>query len=364
MTGSVAAPGSRAAALVDLRRAPLVAIQAIDLRAARRDFWADEAALWDRLIASWAGLDDAAWRLPGAAPSDAGGPDWSLLDHVGHLVDWYELAIGYVGVALGGGGWPTDDDFDGGDFDTFNERRRSIFTDVRPAEVRARLLASHAGLLTAADPLPLATIYSDAAWGWVYSALHGHAIDHLRVIEPWADKLRVRQVQNDPFGPDPQPVASDLAGAKARFWADDASVSAQLDETLDSLPVEAWTAAEVTPGWTIADHVGHLAAWCDEAVTVLKTHAATGRWRELPAAGIDAWNEEQVSRSRGTPVAEVRAGYDASRTRLRGAIGDMTDEEWLDPEGFSWAYEDLHGHARAHLGMIAPAAARARWPLE
>jgi hypothetical protein len=78
MTGSVAAPGSRAAALVELRRAPLVAIQAIDLRAARRDFWADEAALWDRLIASWAGLDDAAWRLPGAAPSDAGGPDWGV----------------------------------------------------------------------------------------------------------------------------------------------------------------------------------------------------------------------------------------------------------------------------------------------
>ena len=102
MTGSVAAPGSRAAALVDLRRAPLVAIQAIDLRAARRDFWADEAALWDRLIASWAGLDDAAWRLPGAAPSDAGGPDWSLLDHVGHLVDWYELAPGTPAGALRG----------------------------------------------------------------------------------------------------------------------------------------------------------------------------------------------------------------------------------------------------------------------
>jgi hypothetical protein len=40
----------------------------------------------------------------------------------------------------------------------------------------------------------------------------------------------------------------------------------------------------------------------------------------------------------------------------------MTDDEWLDPEGFSWAYEDLHGHVRIHLAMIGPWAARARWP--
>jgi hypothetical protein len=40
----------------------------------------------------------------------------------------------------------------------------------------------------------------------------------------------------------------------------------------------------------------------------------------------------------------------------------MTDDEWLDPEGFSWAYEDLHGHVRAHHAMIGPWAARIAWP--
>jgi hypothetical protein len=40
----------------------------------------------------------------------------------------------------------------------------------------------------------------------------------------------------------------------------------------------------------------------------------------------------------------------------------MTDDEWLDPEGFSWAYEDLHGHVRAHHAMIGPWAARLAWP--
>ena len=63
-----------ALATADLRRAPLTAIRSRDLRAPDRDMWADEAALWDRLTGTWAGLDDAAWHLPGAAPSDAGGP--------------------------------------------------------------------------------------------------------------------------------------------------------------------------------------------------------------------------------------------------------------------------------------------------
>lgn len=363
MTGIVAtARGTAAGIDLDLRRAPLGDVQAIDFRAATRDFWADEAALWDRLTASWAGLDDAAWRLPGAAASDAGGPDWSLLDHVAHILDWDELAVVYIEEALDTGRWPTDDEYDGGDFDTFNERRRSLFADVRPADLRARLDAAHGALLAVGGRLPLAAIYSDAAWGWVYNVLHGHAIDHLRVLEPWADRLRVRQAQNDPFGPDPQPDASDLAAAKDRFWADEASVLAQFESMIRALPIDAWTAAEVTPGWTVADHVGHIAAWFNQAAEALEEHHRTGTWRAVPAEGIDAWNDTQVRGTRGAPVAELLRRYEAGHGRLRAAAAAMSDAEWLDPDGFSWAYEDLHGHVRAHLASIAPYAATVGWP--
>lgn len=361
MTG-IATPGTNAVAALDLRRAPLAVVRGVDFRSATRDFWADEAALWDRLVATWAGLDDAAWRLPGAAPSDAGGPDWSLLDHVGHVLDWYELAIAYIGEALDTDRWPTDDDYDGGDFDTFNEGRRPLFADVPPPDVRTRLDAAHAGMVAVARRLPLATIRSDQAWGWVYSVLHGHSIDHLRVLEPWADRLRARQIENDPFGPDPQPAASDLPAAKARFWADEAATFAHLDSILVGLPADAWTSAEVTPGWTIADHVGHLTAWFDEAADALEEHRRAGRWRELPPGGTDAWNDEQVRLARGTPTATLRERYATGRDRLRNVVAEMGDEVWLDPEGFSWAYEDLHGHARGHLAMIGPFAARIGWP--
>ena len=65
---------------------------------------------------TWAGLDDAAWHLPGAAPSDAGGPDWSLAEHVGHIADWLELATDYTARAIETGEWPADNEY--GDFDT------------------------------------------------------------------------------------------------------------------------------------------------------------------------------------------------------------------------------------------------------
>ena len=142
-----------------------------DLRAPERDLWADEAALWDRMQRAWAGLDDAAWHLPGAAPSDAGGPDWSLAEHVGHIADWLELAADYTTRAIETGEWPSDDDYDDGDFDTFNERRREPWASMPRDEIlapaRGRPAAPARGRPAAlARDDPRAT----TAWGWVYAA--------------------------------------------------------------------------------------------------------------------------------------------------------------------------------------------------
>ena len=178
--------------------------RALDLRGAERDLWADEAALWDRLIATWAGLDDAAWHLPGAAPSDAGGPDWSLAEHIGHIADWQELAADYIPVAIGTGRWPSDDDYDGGDFDRYNERRRAPWTTMSAEAILARLAAARPRVLAAARHLTPETIRGHEAWGWVYFVLHGHYLDHLAVVEPWTDSLRLRQVDGDPFVADPR----------------------------------------------------------------------------------------------------------------------------------------------------------------
>ncbi len=183
-------PTENAGLAIDLRRAPLADIRALDLRAPARDLWADEAAMWDRFVASWDGLDDEAWHLPGAAPSDAGGPDWSLAEHVGHIADWQELAIDYVGVALETGRWPSARDYDDGDFDRYNERRRAPWTTMSSNAIVDRLATARPRLLAAASRLPDGTVRSDAGWAWTYPVLHGHYLDHLAVIEPWTTALR------------------------------------------------------------------------------------------------------------------------------------------------------------------------------
>jgi hypothetical protein len=347
---------------VDLRRASLGDLRAIDFRSPRRDYWADEAAIHDRFGAVWVALDDAAWRLPGAAPSDAGGPDWSLLDHVGHVIDWWELASAYIGRVLDGADWPSDEDFyEGGDFDALNEERRSGFAELAPRDLRERAVEAHGRALAVARQLPGEEIRSDAAWGWVHQVLHGHELDHLTVLEPWADVLRRRQIGNDPFGRDPQPLRATLRADIDRFWTDAALVLADFERLMTDASDETWTAA-ADGDWTLADHVGHVARWFAEGARALETHRQGEPWADLPPEGLDAFNARAVQAARGTSVGELRRQYAAGVTRLQDAIEAMTDEEWLDPEGFSWAYEDLHGHVRAHHAMIGPWVARIGWP--
>jgi ABC-type molybdenum transport system ATPase subunit/photorepair protein PhrA len=254
-----------------------------------------------------------------------------------------------------------------GSLDGITERRvvaglRERFEAIPPLELRRRLAIVRDAALPLARRLDMATIRSDTAWGWVYSVLHGHALDHLRVIEPWAELLRARQVQNDPFGGHPQPVASAIDAGKAAFWADEAAITELFRETVFGLPDAAWTTGEPTPGWTIADHVGHLTAWFEETIAAIAEHRPGEPWRPLPAIGLDAWNAAEAARRRGTDPADLRDGFETARSRLVAVVAAMADDDWLDPEGFGWAYEDLHGHVRAHLAMIAPHAARAGWP--
>ena len=141
-------------------------------------------------------------------------------------------------------------------------------------------------------PLSPTAIREDAAWGWVYMTLHGHYLDHLAVIEPWAATLRARQADGDPFVADPRAVDH------AAFAAQDAAAAADLDALLRNLPLDRWVVGEVTPGWTVRDHVAHLADWAEEGVRAIEVFRRDGEWLADPDEGIDAWNERMVEAAR------------------------------------------------------------------
>jgi hypothetical protein len=178
---------------MDLRRVLLDTIRSRALRGPDRDLWADAAALWERLTESRTGLENGEWHASGEAPSDAGGPPWSLAEHVGHIADWQELAVVYTARAIDIGEWPSDRDYDDGNFDTYNEGRREPWASSPSDEIIARLTAARTRLLALAHDLTPATIREDEPWDWIYPALHGHYLDHLAVIEPWVAELRRRQ---------------------------------------------------------------------------------------------------------------------------------------------------------------------------
>ncbi len=359
MTALRASSGSdRNGSATDLRRASLADVRALDLRAPERDLWADEVAVWDRMSATWAGLDDAAWRLPGAAPSDAGGPDWSLAEHVGHIADWQELAVEYTARALDTGEWPDDKDYDGGDFDRYNERRREPWASLPRDEIVARLVEARPRLLALARRMSPETIRSNPPWGWIYLTLHGHYLDHLAVIEPWTEVLRRRQTDGDPFVTDPRPADH------GRFTAAEAAVAADFDHVVRTIPFERWTGHDVTPGWDLRDHVAHLADWAEEGAQALDVFERRGDWLADPEEGVDAWNERMVARWRDTPPADVLARYDSTMAALNEAVARLSMDVLRSPDGWSWVYDCLHGHVRKHLAMIGPWGAALDWPVE
>lgn len=350
------ASADAATAIVDLRRAPLADLRGLDYRSAGRDVRADEAALFDRMSATWAGLDDAAWHLPGAAPSDAGGPDWSLAEHVGHVADWQELAIDYVRVAIDTGRWPSDDDYDGGDFDRYNERRRAPWTTMPATAIETRLRSARPRLLALVDALPPDVLRGHAAWGWVHMVLHGHYLDHLAVIEPWTAELRARQTDGDPFIADPR--AADHAGLREQ----DATIAARFDALVRRVPADHWLTGEPTPGWTLGDHVGHLADWLLEGERAIRTWRRDGIWLSDPDEGLDAWNERHVEPNRGVPKAAVLERYDAARAAMLAAVDTLSVDDLRSADGWSWIYDCLHGHVRKHLAMVGPWLAALDWP--
>ena len=347
---------------LDLRRAPLGDLRALDFRAADRDFFADGQAIFDRFTASWAGLDDAAWQLTGASRSDAGGPDWSYRDHVAHLAGWAELGVEIARTGLEAGRWPADSEFDGGDFDHFNETLRDQWRAVRPAEIRSRLIAATDQLSALARQLKPDILRGDDAWGWVYMTLHGHQLDHLGLVEAWTDRLRERQVEGDPFGPDPVLGSGDPEADQDAFWAEEADVFAAFSQLVDAVPAELREVFAVTPDWSLKDHVAHVGSWFEEGAGAIEEHLRGGGWRSGPAEGLDAWNAHDLEALRGLPWAEVRHRLDVSRQRIRAAAHELAQADFRSTDGWDWTYWDLAGHVRSHLAMIAPWCVRTGWP--
>ena len=334
----------------DLRRAPLADLSAVDLRAPDRDLWADEAALWDRLTDVWAGLDDAAWHLPGAAPSDAGGPDWSLAEHVGHIADWQELGRGVHGRChRRPGEWPSDDDYDGGDFDRYNERRREPWASMPRDEVIGRL---DGGATAAARSRPSPRGGDDPR---VPSRGAGSATRCTATISTIS--------RSSSRGPTSSGSARSMATRSSRTRARSTSPGSW-PRTRPSRP----TSTRLSGRFRLRPGRRRTSRPAGTSPITLRT-SPIGRRKAPGGRGVRAARllavrsgrgDRRLERSDGRPLPRHGDRGDARplrRGRVRAARGRRPPvhvDDLRSPDGWSWAYDCLHGHVRKHLAMLGP----------
>lgn len=152
-----------------------------------RDFFADEAVIWHRFVAFLEALAPDDWITP-VAPSAAGGPPWTVLDHIAHIAAWEDFGLDYVVRALDGEAWPSEASI--GDFDAFNEAQRAGWTGRSPTDVRAWVVEARERLLPALRRVPPDVLHDQAVFGWCYFIAHGHVIEHLAWLEPWLRERR------------------------------------------------------------------------------------------------------------------------------------------------------------------------------
>jgi uncharacterized damage-inducible protein DinB len=94
---------------------------------------------------------------------------------------------------------------------------------------------------------------------------------------------------------------------------------------VDALPPEAVT-ARVVDGWTVADHLNHIAAWDDlRASEVVRISAGYEAICRMDDTQGDVYSTLMYALRKPLPIEQVRWELDQSHRRLLDAIASATD---------------------------------------
>jgi Mycothiol maleylpyruvate isomerase N-terminal domain len=134
------------------------------------------------------------------------------------------------------------------------------------------------------------------------------------------------------------PNVDDLLADEDRLWL-------ELTEVFGDVSPERFDEPSVTPeGWSPKDVMYHVAAWADEAATVL------GRIAAGTHAGGDpdtqALNEEWFEMGRGLDDDVVRIRFAKGRTAMRQAFTRLSE---VDAAAWEWFDESGPRHYEEHL---------------
>jgi hypothetical protein len=119
----------------------------------------------------------------------------------------------------------------------------------------------------------------------------------------------------------------------------------ELTELFGDIPTDRFDEPSVTPdGWSAKDAMYHIAAWCEEAATVLgRITAGTHRGG---AVDVDRLNAEWLDVGRGLDDDVVRIRFAKGRTAMRQAFERLAE---VDGVAWEWFEESGPRHYAEHL---------------
>lgn len=108
-----------------------------------------------------------------------------------------------------------------------------------------------------------------------------------------------------------------------------------LHSLLDRLDMEQLTAIRNTDGWSIKDHIAHLAAWENSVVAFLTgkpRHESLGVSESLfLSEDLDAMNLVIFQAHHDEPLNQVRAEFHKTHIRLLELLAPLTDDDLKKP---------------------------------
>ena len=128
----------------------------------------------------------------------------------------------------------------------------------------------------------------------------------------------------------------------------------QLEEVLSTLTDEEMLRPGFPPGWSVKDHLAHLAWWEQQSLQMLAgqpdpTEAIAGDAADEDTA-LTLVNEWIFTHNNERPLAEVRAAFDVSYQELLQMIESLPEETLAEQN--EWISSNADHHYLEHLRML------------
>jgi hypothetical protein len=141
----------------------------------------------------------------------------------------------------------------------------------------------------------------------------------------------------------------------------------RLQDYLASVSPERLTGPKDAVGWSVADHLYHIAAWSDSVLALLNGQsraAAVGLDEATWAKGVEIINAALQVRSREMPLDAVLAALNQSHAQMVAKLKTLTDADLQRPYRYflpnsdreqpviNWIAGDSYEHYDEHLPWI------------